>query len=193
MTTGRSKRDRFRNFLGESSEALKDIFRPRSPRPCSSSGLQPNIQSSTPTPENLASAGTDVPLNTSRRKNTALAVLKGSLRGLNNAVDFVPTFKSVVGILTECVNNIPAAISNCKDFDDLASNIAVSARGLGQQLRQANTKRMAKAIESFLEELDKEANGILQKQGRATARAFIEVEQDIDDLIQRYRRVEALF
>ncbi|KAG8778664.1 hypothetical protein FRC12_024868 [Ceratobasidium sp. 428] len=145
-------------------------------------------------PENLVSAGTDVPLGgTSGTKDTALAVLEGSLRGLNNTVDLVPTFRSVIGILAECVDNIPAVISNRKDFEDLASNIAVSARGLGQQLKQANTARIAKAIENVLEELDKEANSIIRKQGRTTARAFAEAEQDIDDLIQRYRRVEALF
>ncbi|KAG8785709.1 hypothetical protein FRC12_017251 [Ceratobasidium sp. 428] len=193
MSSRRSKRDRLRNFWDESSDTLKDIFRPRSPKPSSSSGLQPNSQSSTPTPGNFVSTDTNVPSSISRTQDTALAVLKSSLRGLNNAVDLVPTFGSVIGILTECVDNIPAVIANRKDFEDLASNIAVSARGLGQQLKQANTARMAKAIENVLEELDKEASSIMQKQGRTTTSAFVEAKQDVDDLIQHYRRVEALF
>ncbi|KAG8725027.1 hypothetical protein FRC09_009927 [Ceratobasidium sp. 395] len=193
MGSRRSKRDRLLNFLDESSEAFKGIFRPRSPRPSSSSGLQPSTQPSTATPGDSVSTGTNVPSSISGTQDTALAVLKSSLRGLNNGVSLVPAFKSVIGILTECVDNIPDVISNRKDFDNLALNIAVSARGLGQQLKQANTARMAKAIENVLEELDKEASSIIQKQGRTTAREFIDVEQDIDDLIQGYRRVEALF
>ncbi|KAG8714713.1 hypothetical protein FRC09_017324 [Ceratobasidium sp. 395] len=138
-----------------------------------------------------------MPSSTSRITDTSLAVLKSSLRALNKAIDLVPTFKSVIDTLAECVDHIPAAISNRQDFDELALNIAMSARGLEQQLKQANPALMVNAIRDVLEydslEMDKEANDIKQKQDRTAARAYIEVEQDIDHLTRCYRRVEVLF
>ncbi|KAG8795991.1 hypothetical protein FRC12_006827 [Ceratobasidium sp. 428] len=193
MSSKQSKRSRFRTFLDDSSEALKAVVRPRSPRPSSSSALKPNTPSSPPTIGASTSSASVMPSSTSRITDTSLAVLKSSLRALNKAIDLVPTFKSVMDTLAECVDHIPAAISNRQDFDELALNIAMSARGLEQQLKQANPALMVNAIRDVLEEMDKEANDIKQKQDRTAARAYIEVEQDIDHLTRCYRRVEVLF
>ncbi|KAG8724333.1 hypothetical protein FRC09_020066 [Ceratobasidium sp. 395] len=195
MSSRRPKRDRFRNFLSDSSEALKEVFRPRSPRPSSSASgaLKPNAASSNPPLESSAPAASDIPSNIHGAKDTPLAVLKASLRTLDSAIGLAPTFKSAVGILTECIDSVSAVVANNNEFNDLALNIAMLAQGLEEQSRQANPARMAKAIEDVLQELQNEAIDIREKQARTRARAYVEAEQDIDDLARCYRRVEALF
>ncbi|KAG8794901.1 hypothetical protein FRC12_020318 [Ceratobasidium sp. 428] len=193
MSSSRSKRDRFRNFLGESSEALKEVFQPRSPRPLSSSTLKSDTSSSIPTFGTSATVASDIPSSIHGAKDTALAVLKASLKTLDSAIGLAPTFKSAVGILTDCIDGVPAAVANYNEFNELALNIAMLAQGLEEQSRQANPARMAKAIEDVLHELQNEAIDIREKQARTRARAYVEAEQDIDDLTRCYRRVEALF
>ncbi|KAG8725023.1 hypothetical protein FRC09_009923 [Ceratobasidium sp. 395] len=193
MSSRRSKRDRFRNFLGESSEALKEVFQPRSPRPLSSSTLESDTSSSIPTLKTSATVASDIPLSIHGAKDTALAVLKASLKTLDSAIGLAPTFKSAVGILTDCIDGVPAAVANCNKFNELALSIAMLAQGLEEQSRQANPARMAKTIEDALQELQNEAIDIREKQDRTRARAYVEAEQDIDDLTRCYRRVEALF
>ncbi|KAG8795994.1 hypothetical protein FRC12_006830 [Ceratobasidium sp. 428] len=193
MSSSRSKRDRFRNFLGESSEALKEVFQPRSPRPLSSSTLKSDTSSSIPTSRASATVASDIPSSLHGAKDTGLAVLKASLKTLDSAIGLAPTFKSAVGILTDCIDGVPAAVANYNEFNELALSIAMLAQGLEEQSRQANPARMAKAIEDVLHELQNEAIDIREKQARTRARAYVEAEQDIDDLNRCYRRVEALF
>ncbi|KAG8772614.1 hypothetical protein FRC12_002972 [Ceratobasidium sp. 428] len=196
MSSRRSRRDRFRNFLGDSSEAVKEVFRPRSPRPSSSSALKPDTSSSTPALGASAPVASEIPSRTYGVRDTALAVLKVSLRTLDSAIGLAPTFKSATGILAECIDGVPAAAANRNEFKDLASNIAMLAQGLEEQWRQTNPAPMAKAIEDVLqydEELRSEAINIREKQARTMTRAYVEAEQDADDLTRCYRRVEALF
>ncbi|KAG8714232.1 hypothetical protein FRC09_017849 [Ceratobasidium sp. 395] len=193
MSSRRSKRDRFCNFLGESSEALKEVFRPRSPRPLASSALKSDTSSPIPTLGTSATVASGIPSSIHETKDTALVFLKASLKTLDSAIGLAPTFKSAVGILTDCIDGVPAAVANYNEFNDLALNIAMLAQGLEEQSRQANPARMAKAIEDVLQELQSEAIDIREKQARTRARAYVEAEQDIDDLTRCYRRVEALF
>ncbi|KAG8714715.1 hypothetical protein FRC09_017326, partial [Ceratobasidium sp. 395] len=193
MSSRRSKRDRFCSFLGESSGALKEVFRPRSPRPLASSALKSDTSSPIPTLGTSATVASSIPSSIYGTKDTALAFLKASLKTLDSAIGIAPTFKSAVGILTDCIDGVPAAVANYNEFNDLALNIAMLAQGLEEQSRQANPARMAKAIEDVLHELQNEAIDIREKQARTRARAYVEAEQDIDDLTRCYRRVEALF
>ncbi|KAG8754646.1 hypothetical protein FRC12_011130 [Ceratobasidium sp. 428] len=195
MSFRRLKRDRFRSFLSDSSGALKEVFRQRSPRPSSSASgaLKPDAPSSNPPLETSASGAFSTPSNIHGAKDTALAVLKASLKILDSAVGLAPTFKSAIHTLAECVDGVPEAAANRNEFADLASNIALLAQELEEQSRQTNPARMAKAIEDILEELRSEAITIKEKQARTRTRAYIEAQKDIDDLARCYRRVEALF
>ncbi|KAG9075832.1 hypothetical protein FS749_012462 [Ceratobasidium sp. UAMH 11750] len=128
-----------------------------------------------------------------RTKDTAAAALKTSFYGLRKCMDVIPVFGSVADILIDCIDNIPAAAKNHKDFEELASSIIAATKGLEGHLGRLTTNQMTKAVVSVIEELTKQVDYIREKQGRNAARRYIDVEQDIEDLMRSYRRVETLF
>ncbi|KAG8690804.1 hypothetical protein FRC09_011849, partial [Ceratobasidium sp. 395] len=125
-------------------------------------------------------------------KDTTSAVLKSSLNALGKCVGVVPTFKSVVDILADCVDNIPAAAKSRKDYKALAADITSTIDSLQVHLEQANSTHMFKSIENVTMALTEVVDHIKEKQARTTARTYVEAEQDVDDLMSRYRRVDAL-
>ncbi|KAG8741088.1 hypothetical protein FRC10_003328 [Ceratobasidium sp. 414] len=128
-----------------------------------------------------------------RTKDTAAAALKTSLYGLRKCMNVIPIFGSVADILVDCIDNIPTAAKNHKDFEELASNIIAATKGLEGHLGRLTTGQMSTAVVNVIEELTKQVNYIREKQGRNIARRYIDVEQDIEDLMRSYRRVETLF
>ncbi|KAG9083526.1 hypothetical protein FRC06_004501 [Ceratobasidium sp. 370] len=85
-------------------------------------------------------------LNAPRTKDITTTALKTSLNALRKSVAMIPTFKSVVDILVDCINNIPAAAENHRDYEDLASNIAAIVTQLKEHLDGGNPVRMNKAV-----------------------------------------------
>ncbi|KAG9085716.1 hypothetical protein FRC06_003478, partial [Ceratobasidium sp. 370] len=119
--------------------------------------------------------------------------LKASLKALDRGLNIIPSLKLVVDTLADCIDNIPLAAKNCKDYEELAFNISISLKGLEGHLDQLNLADMTEALANVVEELKKQAYHIKEKQGRAATEKYIYAQQDIDDLMRGYRRVEALF
>ncbi|KAG8795993.1 hypothetical protein FRC12_006829 [Ceratobasidium sp. 428] len=81
-------------------------------------------------------------------KDTTSTIFKKSLNALGKCVGVVPTFKSVVDILADCVDNIPAAAKNHKDYKALAADITSTIDSLQVHLGQANSTHMFGSIEN---------------------------------------------
>ncbi|KAG8718583.1 hypothetical protein FRC09_012438 [Ceratobasidium sp. 395] len=125
-------------------------------------------------------------------RDTTSAILKASLNALGKCVGVVPTFKSIVDILADCVGNIPAAAKNHKDYKALAEDIKSTIESLQVHIEQANSTHMFESIENVMGALTEVVDHIKQKQTRTTARTYVEAEQDVDDLMSLYRRVDTL-
>ncbi|KAG8764561.1 hypothetical protein FRC12_008024 [Ceratobasidium sp. 428] len=302
MSFGRSKRATARKLLDDTGQAIKDIFRSRSPRPSSLSALEPDPGTSAPmtagsisavkegvkinsslinagaiintaTPEQpLARSPTQAPTPTpqpssagpflpsgpkhlkqsttnanesdlvppsvlpsaeavvgqdaqpsqgtivagipnpdavahapepsqssgpassnNQTKDTASAILRSSLSALRKCVDGVPTFKSVVDIMADCVDNIPAAAKHRNDYEALAEDLTNTVNSLQAHLNQVSPTQMADSIRNVTGALTELVNHVKEKQARVTARTYVEAERDFDDLICCYRRLDALF
>ncbi|KAG8761985.1 hypothetical protein FRC12_009249 [Ceratobasidium sp. 428] len=125
-------------------------------------------------------------------KDTTSAILKKSLNALGKCVGVVPSFKSIIDILADCVDNIPAAAKNHKDYKALAEDITSTIDSLQVHLKQANSTHMFESIENVTMGLTEVVKHIKEKQARTTARIYVEAGQDVDDLMSRYRRVDVL-
>ncbi|KAG8741087.1 hypothetical protein FRC10_003327 [Ceratobasidium sp. 414] len=128
-----------------------------------------------------------------RTKDVTATALKTSLDAFKKTMNGIPIFKSVADILVDCIDNIPLAAENHKDYKDLASNIAATVTQLEEHLAGVNPARMTQAVANVIGELNQQADYIKEKQRRTRAGRYIGAEQDIDDLIRCYRRIEALF
>ncbi|KAG9081464.1 hypothetical protein FRC07_014503 [Ceratobasidium sp. 392] len=95
-------------------------------------------------------------------------------------------------MLASCIDNIPTAAKNRKDFYDLASSISVARQDLEEHLSRVNPEQMSKAVSDATGKLNQLASHIEEKQERTGARAYFDAEKDIDDLVECYRDVERL-
>ncbi|KAG8723064.1 hypothetical protein FRC09_004897 [Ceratobasidium sp. 395] len=125
-------------------------------------------------------------------KDTTSAILRSSLNALGKCAGVVPTFKSVVDILTDCVDNIPAAAKNHKSYQVFVGNITTTINSLEVHLSQVNSTQMSESIRNVIGALTEVVNRIKETQARTTLGTYVEVERDIDDLINHYRQVDAI-
>ncbi|KAG9112444.1 hypothetical protein FRC07_007909, partial [Ceratobasidium sp. 392] len=125
-------------------------------------------------------------------EDTASGVLKTALGAAKKGVSVVSTFKGVSDMLASCIDSIPTAAENRKDFDDLTSSISAVRQDLEEHLSRVNPEQMSKAVSDAIGKLNQLAAHIDEKQARTQARAYLDAEKDIDDLVEYYRDVEAL-
>ncbi|KAG8791876.1 hypothetical protein FRC12_007918 [Ceratobasidium sp. 428] len=125
-------------------------------------------------------------------KDTSAAVLKASANAIKKGISAVPTFKSIADILADGIGNIPMTAKNRKEYDDLASSIVDIREELEKQLSGVSASQMTSAVTNTIQQLSKLASRISAKQERTRVRAYVEAEQDIDDLIECYREADSL-
>ncbi|KAG9123341.1 hypothetical protein FRC07_015065 [Ceratobasidium sp. 392] len=169
--------------------AVADVIQPSqlAPGAESSVALVPISPDSKPTP------GADDSFSASSLKNTASAALKLSLTAWRESVGAVPTLRSAIDILLSVIENVPTAVKNHKDYNELALSLVATIRSLASQLSQVTPAQMTEAIVDAKKELESQAKHVKARQERAAAKKYIDVEDDIADIIQCYRRIEALF
>ncbi|KAG8705409.1 hypothetical protein FRC09_002970, partial [Ceratobasidium sp. 395] len=125
-------------------------------------------------------------------QDTSAAVLKSSANAIKKGINVVPTFKSIADILADCLGNIPTTAKNRKEFSNLASSIVAVREELEEQLSGVSSSQMTSAVTNTIQQLTQLANHINEKQERTRARAYVEADQDIDDLIECYRETDSL-
>ncbi|KAG9124052.1 hypothetical protein FRC07_013053 [Ceratobasidium sp. 392] len=124
--------------------------------------------------------------------DTVSATLKASFKMLRS-VNMVPTLRSALDVLADCVDVIPTEARNRKDYKELAMNITATLEVLKGHLSQTSPEQVSKAVLNIIDELNQQAAYIREKQGRTRTGAYANAEQDIEDIVQQYRNIEALF
>ncbi|KAG9120328.1 hypothetical protein FRC07_004216, partial [Ceratobasidium sp. 392] len=142
-----SKRDKLRGLLKNTGHSLSDLF-----------------WSPPPTPSSSGAHST---------KDTTSAALKAALQGLRKSTGLVPALMSFIDTLADCVDNIPAAAKNRREYEDLAYSTAASANRLQEHIGDVKHEQIAKVVERVIE-------------------SYVETEADIDDLVRFYRRIDSL-
>ncbi|KAG9124403.1 hypothetical protein FRC07_011748 [Ceratobasidium sp. 392] len=166
MSSKPSKRDKLRGFFKDTSHPSSDHFPPQSPTPSSSGAYS--------------------------TKDVVSAVLKAALKSLRKSTGSIPVLKSFVDALADCVDNIPAAAKNHREYRDLTCSITTSVNRLKEHTGDVKHEQMVKVVGRVIEELDQQVRYINEKQGRTKARSYVEAEADIEDIIRCYRRIDSL-
>ncbi|KAG8715036.1 hypothetical protein FRC08_011073 [Ceratobasidium sp. 394] len=150
----------------------------------------------TPIPNRNVAISSQLPSGTPssvpRAGNIAPVALKTAFDALGRGVNVIPAFKSVADVIIDCINSIPAAAKNRKDYEDLASSIVATIGLLEEHLNNVNPAQMTKAVRNVIEELSRQADHIGDKQRRTRTERYLDAEQDIDDLMECYRRIETM-
>ncbi|KAG8791843.1 hypothetical protein FRC12_007982 [Ceratobasidium sp. 428] len=178
-----TKRDRLRGFFKHPSHALGQVLHPQSPV----SSVQGVDQTSAVKP---------VPVPTNHVISTnesGLFALKNSFTTLKNIAMTIPPIAPIINPLAEFIEAISATAQNQKDLGELARNIAISARALVEHQDKLNPAHMTDSIDNLVSELRRQAEYISKKQERSSTMRYMDVERDADELVNCYRRIDALF
>ncbi|KAG8697257.1 hypothetical protein FRC08_006653 [Ceratobasidium sp. 394] len=119
--------------------------------------------------------------------------LKNSLKTLGRIASVVPNFKTTLDILADGIDLIPETVQRRREYEQLASEASMAAIGLEKHLNQMSPGQMSECVESVASELKAHAEYATKKNERRSLRPYLESEQDTDDVIACYRRIEALF
>ncbi|KAG8710511.1 hypothetical protein FRC09_000096 [Ceratobasidium sp. 395] len=123
----------------------------------------------------------------------AAATLKDGLRRLGRATSVIPPLSSAVGILTDCVDAMSIGGKGRRDFEVLAGDLAASVKMLERHLDQSNAVEITQPISDALSKLREEVGDIRAKQVLVKKWKHASAEQDIEEVLACYRRVDSLF
>ncbi|KDN33726.1 hypothetical protein RSAG8_13185, partial [Rhizoctonia solani AG-8 WAC10335] len=107
-------------------------------------------------------------------------------RGRDDGAAHWSTLKSTLEV-------IERAAKNRSDYAELATNLNSITESLVVHLQSAKSTRMSNCIDNFAHGILQEIKEISQQQSQSTLRHYVEVHSSEEDLIKRYRRIDALF
>ncbi|KAG8722014.1 hypothetical protein FRC09_006962 [Ceratobasidium sp. 395] len=178
-----TKRDRLRGFFKHPSHALGQVLHLQSPASSVQGVDQTRTVKPAPMPTNHV-ISTDEP---------GLFVLKNSFTALRNIAMTIPPIAPIVDPLAEFIEAISATAQNREDLEELARNIAISTRALVEHQNKLNPAHMTDSIDNLVSELTRQAEYISKKQERSSTMRYMDAERDADELVNCYRRIDALF
>ncbi|KAG8792605.1 hypothetical protein FRC12_005544 [Ceratobasidium sp. 428] len=133
------------------------------------------------------------PPGSTRAHGRATTTLKNGLRRLGKATIVVPQLKSAVDMLATCVDVMSIAGKGHRDFELLAEDLVASVKTLEKHLSQSSAVEITESVLDALSQLNELVGDIGAKQSQAAKRKHAGAEQDIEDVLACYRRVDSLF
>ncbi|KAH7339143.1 WD40-repeat-containing domain protein [Rhizoctonia solani] len=121
------------------------------------------------------------------------SALKSTLKLLNGLTGWFPPLQSATEGLISCLEIIEAVARNRSDYAELASNLNTIAGSLMSHLQNTKSTRMSDCIVNFSRGIQQELEGIKGQQSKSATRRSAEIHTQEEDLIKRYRRIDALF
>ncbi|QRV97023.1 Vegetative incompatibility protein HET-E-1 [Ceratobasidium sp. AG-Ba] len=172
MASKPRKRDKARRWLQSPIRALDDIVRSRSPTPSTNYTLDQPPASSMPR----------------RGPSDLMKVLKL----LKTVSGTVPGLKSTVEILIYCFDNISDTTRSRQEYQELSAAIAQHIQMLSAYIGESNVSSTGKRVQDTISALNLQAQHISQKQARSGTGRHLDAEDDVEDVMQLYRRLGVL-
>ncbi|CAE6427584.1 unnamed protein product [Rhizoctonia solani] len=116
-----------------------------------------------------------------------------TLKLLHGLTGWFPPLQSATEGLINCLEIVEAAARNRSDYAELAINLNAIVETLISHLQNAKSTRMSNCIVNFSRGIQQEIEGIREQQSHSATRRLIGVHSRAEDLIKRYRRIDALF
>ncbi|KAG9084970.1 hypothetical protein FS749_004780, partial [Ceratobasidium sp. UAMH 11750] len=134
------------------------------------------------------------PLQAAKRAaRVAWSMLENALQTLQHSSDMFPPIKPVVDGLLACIDILEAASQGREEYDELASHLAIVLSDLTNHLRESRSIQMSNCVSNIISGIKQQIDAINLKKARLGPLRFLEAQQDVDDLIGCYRRIEMLF
>ncbi|QRW11583.1 Vegetative incompatibility protein HET-E-1 [Ceratobasidium sp. AG-Ba] len=168
MASKPRKHDKAMRWLQSPIRALDDIVRSRSPTPSKNSYML------------------DQPPR--RGPGDLLKVLK-LLKTVSGAI---PGLKSTVEILIYCFDNISDTTRSRQEYQELSAAITQHIQMLSAYIEESNGSSTGKRVQDTISALNLQAQHISQKQARSGTRRILGAEDDVEDVMQLYRRLGVL-
>ncbi|KAG9125947.1 hypothetical protein FRC07_005498, partial [Ceratobasidium sp. 392] len=131
--------------------------------------------------------------STTHSRTKGSTALKSALRKLGKVTNAVPPLGSVVDLLADCVDAVSITGEGCEDYEVLAETIAASVEVLEKHLELSDLVEITEPVMTIVDKLKEQADYLSVKQRRAGIRRLIDVQQDTDDVMKCYRRLNTLF
>lgn len=95
--------------------------------------------------------------------------------------------------MISCLELVHAVAKHRRDYDDLASDLEGMIILLDTHLRESGATSMSDCVTNVINSINTEIEYIVKKRGDAVPSGIINAGEDVEDLVQCYRRIEALF
>ncbi|CAE6476999.1 unnamed protein product [Rhizoctonia solani] len=139
------------------------------------------------------------PSNTTgiRPQKTTWAGLTAFLDLLNKSVGAVGPLKSAVGELVECIGICNKIARGRREYEDLSSELdnlfgelkeyyELCGQTLWTQSTAAEIQRVSDEVKLIIE-------SVLQRRGRSHTQTYVRAEEDVQDIMECYRRIHSIF
>ncbi|CAE6346739.1 unnamed protein product [Rhizoctonia solani] len=119
--------------------------------------------------------------------------LNAALKSLHKGAGVFPPLQAAIGGVISCVETMEMDSKYRKEYEDLVSSLSALSELLTRHLQEAKSARMSEFIERMAISVSEQTRIISEKRDRSRRRYLAENEQDEDDILSAYRRIEALF
>ncbi|QRV98239.1 WD repeat-containing protein [Ceratobasidium sp. AG-Ba] len=175
---------------------------PLSPNPPAASTTMPSTVNpadtpiKTPQPEETASAtpgAATTPDATQATEYKGWSGLKLFAGVLSKTPDVFGPLKHAADVLVSFIDTFETAAENRTEWQQLKSELDGLCEDLGKHMDAPVPPTMTKSIENLEKGIKKETDFIDQIQKRSDMHRFLNAEQDVDEVLKCYRRIEGLF
>ncbi|CAE6475792.1 unnamed protein product [Rhizoctonia solani] len=132
------------------------------------------------------------PHATERNQNTASNALEGTLRALHQSTEIFPPLQAAVGALISGLEAVPAAEEHRRSYDNLLTELQTLHSVIDKYRDNIEITGMSDSTANIILSIETEAKLLRAKRDKGHMARIFEANNDQDDLLQCYRRIEML-
>ncbi|KAB5593597.1 hypothetical protein CTheo_2986 [Ceratobasidium theobromae] len=129
----------------------------------------------------------------SNSKIVTLSGLQSALEGLRSATAVFPPLESAVNSLISVLDVLESSSKTRSEYEAIASELKMLSESLTRHMRDSGSSRMSDCIANVALGIEQQAKMISGKRGRRTGTRLVEARTEEDEVVNHYRKIEALF
>ncbi|CAE6452618.1 unnamed protein product [Rhizoctonia solani] len=163
----------------------------------SNPALFPNIELS-PAPKLdrpasvMGTATTSGRVHPAEPKSSVLQALNNALSSLYQGAEVFPPLQAAIGGVISCVEAIQFSSKHASEFEEIALSLTALSSSLARHLQESKSARMSEFITNMAASVDEQVKIISKKREHRIGRYLIAAEQDEDEILRGYKRIEGI-
>ncbi|CAE6448266.1 unnamed protein product, partial [Rhizoctonia solani] len=126
-------------------------------------------------------------------KSSVLQNLNNALKSLHQGARVFPPLQAAIEGVVSCVEAIEFTLKNRSEFEEITFNLTALSHSLAQHLQESKSPQISEFIQNIATCVEEQVTVINNKRERGTGRYLVAVEQDEDEILRVYRRIEGIF